>query len=176
MKKGVTWWVRSTTRNSGAIEYITPLQRATESSPVPKSVMKTTVGGTCVPADCRPPTRLPIEISRIRNLTTNRHARRAFIGLVIEDVPLRVKSTRLLEFCENVIGGKFRSHRKCLLRVHPGTSRQEQAFACCPCGPSIIPSWDLDGIPDSRRYSCPRPSPKSIVICSASAPSRVWAR
>ena len=32
-------------RSSGAIEYITPLQSATESSTTPKSVMKTTVGG-----------------------------------------------------------------------------------------------------------------------------------
>ena len=31
-------------RTSGAIEYITPLQIATESSTVPKSVMKTMVG------------------------------------------------------------------------------------------------------------------------------------
>ena len=39
-------------RNSGAIEYITPLQRATESSTTPKSVMKTTVGGAFDPASC----------------------------------------------------------------------------------------------------------------------------
>src|SRR5690242_5900098 len=32
-------------RNSGAMEYITPLHRATESSTMPKSVMNTTVGG-----------------------------------------------------------------------------------------------------------------------------------
>ena len=45
MENGVTWWVRSTMRSSGAMEYITPLQRATESSTTPKSVMKTTVDG-----------------------------------------------------------------------------------------------------------------------------------
>ena len=32
-------------RTSGMIEYITPLQIATESSTTPKSVMKTIVGG-----------------------------------------------------------------------------------------------------------------------------------
>src|SRR5271155_5393394 len=51
MGNGVTWWVRSTIRNSGAMEYITPLQMATESSIVPKSVMNTTVGG---PAEAFP--------------------------------------------------------------------------------------------------------------------------
>src|SRR6266550_2241384 len=45
MEKGVTWWVRSTMRRFGVMPYMTPLQRATESSTVPKSVMKTTVGG-----------------------------------------------------------------------------------------------------------------------------------
>ena len=35
-------------RKSGVIEYITPRQIATESSTVPKSVMKTTVGGALV--------------------------------------------------------------------------------------------------------------------------------
>src|SRR5271163_2477808 len=34
-------------RRFGAMPYITPLQRATESSTMPKSVMKTTVGGGC---------------------------------------------------------------------------------------------------------------------------------
>src|ERR1700686_1233900 len=38
-------------RRLGAIPYMTPLQRATESSTTPKSVMKTTVGGGCT-ADC----------------------------------------------------------------------------------------------------------------------------
>ena len=43
-------------RSSGAIEYITPLQSATESSTTPKSVMKTTVGraGAAVCAMSRP--------------------------------------------------------------------------------------------------------------------------
>ena len=34
-------------RRFGVIPYITPLQRATESSRTPKSVMKTIVGGGC---------------------------------------------------------------------------------------------------------------------------------
>src|ERR1700704_906231 len=34
-------------RRFGVMPYITPRQRATESSTVPKSVMKTTVGGYC---------------------------------------------------------------------------------------------------------------------------------
>src|SRR5437868_1437670 len=38
-------------RRLGVMPYITPLQRATESSRMPKSVMKTTVGGGCA-ADC----------------------------------------------------------------------------------------------------------------------------
>jgi hypothetical protein len=50
MEKGVTWCVRSTMRTSGMMEYITPRQIATESSTVPKSVMKTMVGGYF--ADC----------------------------------------------------------------------------------------------------------------------------
>src|SRR6516225_6983651 len=45
MENGVTWWDRSTMRTTGRIEYITPLQMVTESSTVPKSVMKTMVGG-----------------------------------------------------------------------------------------------------------------------------------
>ena len=50
-------------RNPGVIEYITPLQMATESSAVPKSVMKTTVGclfacGSCA---CVPPKKLAID-------------------------------------------------------------------------------------------------------------------
>ena len=39
-------------RNSGAMEYITPLQSATESSTTPKSVIKTTVGGAFGGAAC----------------------------------------------------------------------------------------------------------------------------
>src|SRR6267378_1054020 len=38
-------------RRLGVMLYMMPLQRATESSRMPKSVMKTTVGGGCV-ADC----------------------------------------------------------------------------------------------------------------------------
>src|SRR6266446_2859678 len=38
-------------RRLGVTLYMTPLQRATESSRMPKSVMKTTVGGGCT-ADC----------------------------------------------------------------------------------------------------------------------------
>src|ERR1035437_2435631 len=34
-------------RRFGAMPYITPLQRATESSTIPKSVINTTVGGGC---------------------------------------------------------------------------------------------------------------------------------
>src|SRR5450432_2975589 len=52
IENGVTWWVRSTIRTSGATEYITPLQRATESSTTPKSVMKTMVGGYLLAASC----------------------------------------------------------------------------------------------------------------------------
>ncbi len=47
-------------RNSGAMEYITPLHRATESSTTPKSVMNTTVGGAfgpaCAQTEAAPPT------------------------------------------------------------------------------------------------------------------------
>src|SRR3977135_4223396 len=39
-------------RRLGVIPYMTPLQRATESSRMPKSVMKTTVGGGCTAAGC----------------------------------------------------------------------------------------------------------------------------
>src|ERR1700675_3216098 len=39
-------------RRLGVIPYMTPLQRATESSRMPKSVMKTTVGGGCAAGGC----------------------------------------------------------------------------------------------------------------------------
>src|SRR5271170_5698567 len=39
-------------RRFGAMPYITPLHRATESSTMPKSVMKTTVGGGCWAGGC----------------------------------------------------------------------------------------------------------------------------
>ena len=39
-------------RASGAIEYITPLQMATESSTVPKSLMNTIVGGYFSACSC----------------------------------------------------------------------------------------------------------------------------
>ena len=51
IEKALTWCVRSTMRRLGAMPYMTPLQSATESSTMPKSVMKTTVGGGCA-ADC----------------------------------------------------------------------------------------------------------------------------
>src|ERR1700730_7168874 len=44
MENGVTWWVMSMMRASGAIPTITALQMATASLAVPKSVMKTIVG------------------------------------------------------------------------------------------------------------------------------------
>src|SRR5882724_7184711 len=75
MENGVTWCVRSTMRRFGVIPYMTPLQRATESSTVPKSVMKTTVGGD-LDAGCSADRKLPRRRSAANPLRSLRGNRR----------------------------------------------------------------------------------------------------
>src|SRR5713101_3863183 len=61
-------------RRFGVMPYMTPLQRATESSTVPKSVMKTTVGGY-LEAGCSADRRLPRRRSAanpLKSLCTDR--------------------------------------------------------------------------------------------------------
>src|SRR4029077_15188952 len=62
-------------RKFGVIPYMTPLQRATESSTVPKSVMKTTVGGY-LDAGWSADRKLPISRSAANPLKSLRADRR----------------------------------------------------------------------------------------------------
>jgi hypothetical protein len=76
-------------RSSGKIEYMTPLQIATESSTVPKSVMKTTVGGYCSDVCCA--TADPKDSSRKRKDTDSRFLLRRILTVI---GGLTVKFTR----------------------------------------------------------------------------------
>ena len=99
MENGVTSCVRSTIRKSGAIVYITPLHRATESSTTPKSLMNTTVGGGV--AVCATRLLAPLQTKKT-NRSKKLYDSTAFHDLTHSHLPCTViMSTTLLEFIED---------------------------------------------------------------------------
>src|SRR5208283_180277 len=68
-------------RRLGAMPYMTPLQRATESSTTPKSVMKTTVGGGST-ADCRARRGIAIRSKKAIHKQNNRADFRAGVNVI----------------------------------------------------------------------------------------------
>src|SRR5260370_36631025 len=102
-------------RRLGVIPYMTPLQRATEASAMPKSVMKTTVGGGCT-ADCCARTGLTARSKKAAVATHHKQNIRADFPAGVNIVRIKLNSPKgVLVYCAivalpaSIIGAAIKS-------------------------------------------------------------------
>src|SRR6266852_8128937 len=101
-------------RRLGAMPYMTPLQRATESSRTPKSVMKTTVGGGCT-ADCCAATGLATRnktAAATHNKTRGRQNVRADFPTLVDFIRIESNSPKRLLVYSGLESAIARTRRK----------------------------------------------------------------
>src|SRR6266550_3086274 len=155
-------------RRLGVMPYMTPLQRATESSRMPKSVMKTTVGGGCA-ADCCARTGIVARNSR----TSHKQKVRVDFAHGINVILIKSNSPKRLRWSAGRPRLAGRAPRVCV--ATPSAAKKWTAVLLQPRsgdtgkpGTSVLGSKvEQSRVPEGRHSSCdtvsPRPSGSQVA-------------